>query len=297
MRPLSFYGSMNQLHAEPSQLFPLHISIRVGAIDPAEPSSLGSEYLYISAKLTHWSDSIVQGLLANKGATAASATMEALEQASLSMLFDFMGNMHSQGILRSIGPHQWGATQSGPQGTLIAKIRLEAQATWDAIEAFESPCIDRLARMFDGQASITIESVRGFHSESLALSTGNIATEAPTFGSNEPIPMAISAPSGSPAAKVHFHPGSASLLEVLTAGPAELRSTPGGRRDLAMLFLENEIEESLAAIDKPGLAYEIVDSTNTADRSLTVVIHDESDTLAAKALVSMLKGRWPDIFS
>ena len=269
----------------------------MGAIDPVEPPSLGSEYLYISAKLSRWTDSIVQGLLANKGATTASSTMEALEQASLSMLFDFMAEMHNQGILRSIGPHQWGARQSGTHSSFNTRIRLEAQATWDAIDAFESPCIDKLARMFDGHASITIESIRGSRSESLALSTGNIATEAPTFGSNEPIPMAISAPPGSPDAKVHFHPGSASLLEVLTAGPAELRSTPGGRRDLAMLFLENEIEESLAAIDKPGLAYEIVDSTNTADRSLTVVIHDESDTLAAKALASTLKGRWPDIFS
>jgi hypothetical protein len=223
--------------------------------------------------------------------------MEALEEASLSILLDFMGDMHNQGILCSIGPHQWSTRQSSPNSTFIAKIRLEAQATWDAIDAFESPCIDKLARMFDGHASITIESVRGFHSESLALSTGNIATEAPTFGSNEPIPMAISLPSEGVGAMVHFHPGSASLLEVLTAGPAELRSTPGGRRDLAMLFLENEIEESLAAVDKPGLAYEIVDSTNTADRSLTVVIHDDEDALAATALASMLKDRWPDIFS
>lgn len=283
---------------EANPLIPLLVSIRVVAIDADDQSVPSNDYFHISARLTGWTDRIVAGLLPNPGSGNESATMDLLVGAAKDRLLAFMNQMLAGGVLSEIGYCQFSSRGIDASGCDTGKIKIESSATWRGIESFEREAIQELARLFDAGAAMEIETSHGNDVESLSLSTGDLLTDAPTFGTSSPIPMTLGVFGRANAISIAFNAEAEALKKVMSAGPAAFRSTPGGRRDLTLLFLENEIEAALASIGTPDAYYEIMDATDTDHKSIAVMFDpDDQPAIALADIASALCQRWPEIIS
>lgn len=282
---------------ENDPLIPLLVSIRVAAIDTKNATVGSNDYFHISAHLNDWTDRIANGLLPNSGGME-SAAMELLIDATKVRLLAFMNQMLASGVLSEVGYCQVSFRGIDASGSNTGKIRIEATADWHGIESFERAAIQELATLFDANAALGLETSQNNVFETVTLCTGDLRTDAPTFGTTLPIPMSFGLSGKANAINFAFNPDADVLKYIMTAGPPEMRSTPGGRRDLTLLFLENEIEAALASIGKSDVAYEIVDATNTDPKAIAVMFDfdDESEPALAD-MASALMDRWPDIIS
>lgn len=293
---LAFYDLMNSTQ-EKDSLIPLLVSIRVAAIDTNDATFGSNDYFHISAHLTGWTDRIVNGLLPNSRGME-SAAMEVLVDAAKVRLLAFINQMLASGVLSAVGYCQVSSRGFDASGCLVGKIRIEATTDWHGIESFERAAIQELATLFDANAALDLETSQNNVFETVALCTGDLRTDAPTFGTTSPIPMSFGLRGKAFAINFAFNPDADMLKDIMTAGPPEMRSTPGGRRELTLLFLENEIEAALASIGKSDVAYEIVDATNTVPKAIAVMFDfDDEFEPALAEMASALMDRWPDIIS
>jgi hypothetical protein len=282
---------------EKDPLIPLLVSIRVAAIDTNKATVGSNDYFHISAHLTGWTDRIVNGLLPNSGGME-SAAMDFVVDAAKVRLLAFMNQMLASGVLSEVGHCQVSSRGFDESGCLVGKIKIEATTDWHGIASFERAAIHELATLFDGNAALDLETSQNNVFETVTLCTGDLRTDAPTFGTTSPIPMSFGIRGKSSEINLAFNPDADVLKDIMTAGPPEMRSTPGGRRDLTLLFLENEIEAALASIGKSDVAYEIVDATNTDHKTISIMFDTEGKSVLNVAeIATALSHRWPDIIS
>lgn len=162
------------------------------------------------------------------------------------------------------------------------------------LEEFEAWFVECFAEGFEGHATLDVcDSEVGGGKQPIVLSTGQLFSEAPIFGKGRRLPLEVS--SNQSTVKLSFHSSSQELTQVLQAAPASLRATPGGRRELALLFIESEIEHALHEQGAQGSPFVIEDRGGIANKGLAVIFQSVKEGFA-DGVASSLNRRWPTIF-
>ncbi|PHM20510.1 MAG: hypothetical protein CK604_06185 [Curvibacter sp. PD_MW3] len=175
-------------------------------------------------------------------------------------------------------------------------LRMEAAASWSTIETIEEHAIGYLAELFDGRARISLKQCRDGHTTNALLCVGNLAKEKPIFGTRKPLDLLIGADESLSSTKLSFNTSSETFTSILNAGPARMKSTPGGRRELAMLFLESEIETALAKQGQDE-TFEIEDFTPGPEKRMRIALRGDDANETSQRLAKELCERWPEIFA
>jgi len=256
------------------------------------------ERRWIVATVTHWSDELIAHLDSTSGQQSEVPCIEELTDYVSRALKSFTGGLVSSGALNSLDMLLVNTEAAHRSLGHVASVRMESTCSKAGLEEFESSMISFLSDLFDGHAAIELETFCDGQVSTLQLSTGDMATEAPPFGSKAPIPFEIRVEGCDEVAVVHLNGASATLVEIMMAGPADLRATPGGRKDLAFLFLESEIESALSALGEPDLAYTFQDFTNLQVKLVAVECDAPShQNIPPREIAFLLTRKWPEIFS
>ena len=175
-------------------------------------------------------------------------------------------------------------------------LGMNAQADWTTIDAIEEHAIGYLADLFEGRATITLKECRDGETSEVVLSVGDLAREKPIFGTRKSVSLLIGSDDSLSSTKLGFNTSSETFTTILSAGPARMKSTPGGRRELAMLFLESEIETAIARRGQDEV-FEIEDFTLGPEKVMRIVLRGPDANETSKRLANELCERWPEIFA
>ena len=180
----------------------------------------------------------------------------------------------------------------------VAKISIESTCSRAGLDAFERAVVSHVSEFFDGHADLVLETYCDGKFESVHLSTGDMATEAPPLGDTTSIPLEIRVEGHAHGSAIQLDSAAPALKDIMSAGPSGLRATPGGRKQLAFLFLENEIEAALATLGESELAYVISDHTTTPTKAIKITCdHPAGNDFAPENVALILTTRWPEIFA
>ena len=180
----------------------------------------------------------------------------------------------------------------------VAKVKARYACSAEQLQDIQSRLIDALADLFDGYARLELEVCEDDAISSICLSTGRIETEPCPLSSLGPLDLHVGLKNGVDSAHLSFDICASILNEILTCAPARLRATPGGRRDLALLFLETEIEAALECSGQPDKAFSMVDRSGLDHKSISIEINAAtSQNDLPSSVAETLIGRWPSIFS
>ena len=284
--------------ASVTKLPPLIVSTLAQSAETLPSGEVIEERRWIVATVTHWSDELIAHLDSTSGQQSEVPGIEELTDYVSRALKSFTTGLVSSGALNSLDMLLVNTEAAHRSLGHVACVRMESTCSKAGLEEFESSMISFLSALFDGHAAIELETFCDGQVSTLQLSTGDMATEAPAFGSKAPIPFEIRVEGCDEVAVVHLNGASATLVEIMKAGPADLRATPGGRKDLAFLFLESEIESALSALGEPDLAYTLQDFTNLQVKLVAVECDAPShQNIPPREIAFLLTQKWPEIFS
>ena len=277
---------------------PLIVTIMASSTDLLADGSTSRDYCCVTATVERWLPRLVERMLGQKNSDDESFTTEQIANRVMPELLEFMRSLaHSRVISQDPSTSINTEAYDIKLGS-VAKLKSEAAANTDGLLAFEAAVISFFANHFDGYAAIDLEVQHDGRLDLVKLCTGDASTDQPPFGRAKSVPMRIETANQDAQATIQFIGDSPMLREIMSAGPAELRSTPAGRKDLAFLFLENEIEIALGSPENSEVAYEIIDATMTRNPTISIVLAQASTPATSPSyLAAELTRRWPEIFS
>lgn len=249
------------------------------------------EFLRLTAKLEHWNEQLITRLVPNPPQLVGSL-IGALTNAITQAFWDrFAGALATEdvSIIATSGYSTVGSPEPGPE------LLIEARVKWSQIENLEAEATAYLAELFDGRAALTLREHRRGKESSVKLSSGDLAAEPPIFGRRSPIYIQISLDDDSPS-KLSFLPDSSAMRPILEAGSAEMRATPGGRKDLALLFLQGAIEEALVRHGNTEADCLLDDFTSAKTKTIEITLPKSSSKGSATQVARALREKWPGIF-
>jgi len=264
---------------------------RSGTVPDPTQSGIRSEGLTITATYQGWTPEMVHKLAPYISRNPRASAGDLM----LAMIIEARSKLSG---------HLEGAALTATTGQKLVKadepvdmiLRLEATVSWQTIESMERHVIDYLAYLFDGRAQLKLQENRDQQSSDIVLSVGDMALENPIFDTRNPVDLLICDDGRSNVELLRFNTTAPELLSILSAGPAVLRSTPGGRRELAMLFLEGAIEAALELHDTPD-DFDIEDFTPSPQKRMLVKLRGLPTSEIVRFVVDELCERWPNIFA
>ena len=174
-------------------------------------------------------------------------------------------------------------------------ICFEVRSDWEQIEELEEHAVAYLAELFNGQAVLTLEETRDMETTALELSRGSWEAEMPIFGRKENVEMEILDSMGR-SARLLLDASSSAFFKILRAAPVAMSATPGGRRTLALLFIEGVLEESIDRNADGESEWSLSDWTNTGSNLIQAHGTTYSTEISAGDVARYIQGKWPDIF-
>lgn len=273
----------------------IRVYVKFIAADPTPdlPQNVESEMLRLTACLDQWSEELVHCLVSHD--------LEA-EKSPRGMIIVAVVAAFQKHFGDFLSPSQtkWSLDDDVELDDDYERspmhICFEVRSDWEQIEHLEEHAIAYLAELFDGQAVLTLEETRYKQTTTLELSRGSSEAEMPIFGLHSPILLKI-AMDNDASAELSFHPDAPAMRSILEAGPAAMRATPGGRRDLALLFLQGAIEEALLSCGNTETNCSLDDFTSANSNAIEITMPKSSHQGSVKLVKKALLKKWPGIFA
>ena len=281
-----------------SQLRPIVASIRAKSSGSASSGQWIGNSCCVTATVADWNDDLMAHIFRDQARLPEDIDFEELAQFVANALRSFINNLATLGTIEQMDYSSKNMDAPTPFLDHVAKISIESTCSRADLDAFERAVVSHVSEFFDGHADLVLETCYDGVFDSVQLSTGDMATEAPPLGDATSIPLEIRVEGHDHGSAIQLDSASPVLMEIMSAGPSVMRATPGGRKQLAFLFLENEIESALATLGASELAYVISDHTATTTKAIKITCDQPAgDGLAPDNVALILTARWPEIFA
>lgn len=188
-----------------------------------------------------------------------------------------------------VEPSAW-SCRVASDTTSLFDMRLTASVDSAGLPDLERAAVAALAEVFDGRAELVLSAPGDPQRRRLVLTTGGFMRERPVFGRKGKVRFVLSSPHGQDLELALLQDSGAVNRAIRTGSPVD-RATPGGRRSLAISFIESCVRE---ACGDAATNCAIWDYTDTQQPLLFAELPEQA---LAERLAQELPLRWPDAFA